>query len=88
MGIGARLRRLAPKQGLIRSSALLFAGYVAARLLGLLFSVTAARVLLLRRSSLCALSEPTLWRSMTRPLRMPAGYAAQRLVIGGFTLWR
>jgi stage V sporulation protein B len=46
MGIGGRLRRLAPQQGLLRSSALLFAGDAAARFLGLLFSVIAARVLL------------------------------------------
>jgi O-antigen/teichoic acid export membrane protein len=46
MGIGGGLRRLAPHQGLLRSSALLFVGDAAARFLGLLFSVTAARVLL------------------------------------------
>jgi O-antigen/teichoic acid export membrane protein len=44
--IGGLVQRVAPKRGLIRSSAILFFGGTAARLIGFMFSVAAARLLL------------------------------------------
>ncbi len=43
---GVLVRRIAPRHGLLRSSAILFFGGTAARLIGFLFSVAAARLLL------------------------------------------
>ena len=43
---GCSSRRIAPRHGLLRSSAILFFGGTAARLIGFLFSVAAARLLL------------------------------------------
>lgn len=40
------LRRLKPESGLVRSSAVVFAGFATARALGFLFSIAAARILL------------------------------------------
>jgi len=44
--IGVLVQRVAPKRGLLRSSAILFFGGTAARAIGFLFSVAAARLLL------------------------------------------